>query len=68
MVLKDGQPIEKGRLVVNGARIFDGKCLNDYLEVGPNLMNDLSDILLFLRRQKWVKKMTKKCNHSLVQD
>ena len=31
------QPMEKGRLVVNGARVFDGKCLNDYLEVGPNL-------------------------------
>ena len=54
MVLKEGQPIEKGRLVVNGARNFGGKCLNDYLEVGPNLMNDLSDILLLLRRQKWV--------------
>ena len=54
MVLKDDQPIEKGRLVVNGARIFKGKCLNDYLEVGPNLMNDLSDILLLLRREKFV--------------
>ena len=54
MVLKDEQPIEKARLVVNGARNFGGKCLNDYLEIGPNLMNDLSDILLLLRRQKWV--------------
>ena len=54
MVLKEGQPIEKGRLVVNGARVFEGKCLNDYLETGPNLMNDLSDILLRLRRQRWV--------------
>ena len=54
MVLKEDQPIEKGRLVVNGARLFGGKCLNDYLEVGPNLMNDLSDILLLLRREKYV--------------
>ena len=54
MVLKEGQPIEKGRLVVNGARVFGGKCLNDYLEVGPNLMNDLSDILLLLQREKFV--------------
>ena len=54
MVLKDEQPIEKARLVVNGARNFLGKCLNDYLEVRPNLMNDLSDILLLLQRQKWV--------------
>ena len=54
MVLKEGQEIEKGRLVVNGARVFGGKCLNDYLEVGPNLMNDLTDILLLIRRGKWV--------------
>ena len=54
MVLKEGQPLEKGRLVVNGARVFEGKSLNDYLETGPNLMNDLSDILLKLRRHKWV--------------
>ena len=54
MVLKEGQPLEKARLVVNGARVFGGKSLNDYLEVGPNLMNDLSDILLMLRRQRWV--------------
>ena len=54
MVLKEDQPIEKGRLVVNGARVFGGKCLNDYLETGPNLMNDLADILLRIRRQKWV--------------
>ena len=54
MVIKEGQPMEKGRLVVNGARVFGGKSLNDYLEVGPNLMNDLSDILLTMRRKKWV--------------
>ena len=54
MVLKEDQPLEKGRLVVNGARTFGGKSLNDYLETGPNLMNDLSDILLRLRRQKYV--------------
>ena len=54
MVLKEDQPLEKGRLVVNGARTFGGKSLNDYLETGPNLTNDLSDILLRLRRQKWV--------------
>ena len=54
MVLKEGQEIEKGQLVVNGARVFGGKCLNDYLEVGPNLMNDLMDILLMIRRGKWV--------------
>ena len=40
--------------MVNGARTFGGKSLNDYLETGPNLMNDLSDILLRLRRQKYV--------------
>ncbi len=53
MVLKDGQPLEKGR-VVNGARVFGNKSLNDYLEVGPNLMNDLLDILLLIRKHQWV--------------
>ena len=54
MVLKEDQPLEKGRLVVNRARTFGGKSLNDYLETGLNLMNDLSDILLRLRKQKYV--------------
>ena len=54
MVLKEGSPIEKGRLVVNGARKFRGFCLNDYLEAGPNLMNDLVDILLHIRRFEYV--------------
>ena len=54
MVLKEGQPVEKGRLVVNGARKFKGESLNDFLEPGENVINDIGDLLLKLRRYKYV--------------
>ena len=54
IVMKDGEPLEKGRLVVNGARKFKGESLNCFLEPGANVMNDLSELLLRIRRHKHV--------------
>ena len=54
MVFKEGVPSDKGRMVVNGARKFKGECLNDFLEPGSNAMNDLSELLLKIRRFKYV--------------
>ena len=54
MVLKDGQPLEKGRFVVNGSRKFKGESLNDFLEPGANVINDISEVLLRLRTRQYV--------------
>ena len=54
MVLKETGDSVKARLVVNGARKFKGECLNDFLEPGGNVMMDLSELLLRLRRFKYV--------------
>ena len=54
MVFKEGVPDDKGRLVVNGARRFHGESLNDFLEPGANVMNDLSELLLRIRSHKYV--------------
>ena len=55
MVMREGStPKEKARLVVNGAQQFHGTCFNAYLGAGPNLENDLTDILLLIRRHKYV--------------
>ena len=43
MVLKDGKPLEKGRLAVNGSRKFKGEALNDFLEPGANAISDIWD-------------------------
>ena len=53
MVLKGEGDDTKARLVVNGARKFKGECLNDFLEPGSNMMSDLSDLLLRLRRHRY---------------
>ena len=54
MVFRDDKPDDKGRMVVNGARKFKGECLNDFLETGSNLMTDLSELLLRIRRHRFV--------------
>ena len=54
MVMKEGGGPEKARLVVNGARKFRGECLNDFLEPGSNLMNDLCELVLRIRKYKYV--------------
>ena len=54
MVFKEGQPLEKARLVVNAARKFQGGSLNDCLEPGANVINDIGDLLLRLRRHRHV--------------
>ena len=54
MVLKEHGEQLKARLVVNGARKFKGECLNDFLEPGGNMMLDLSELLLKMRRYKYV--------------
>ena len=54
MVMKPGAGLEKARLVVNGARKFRGEALNDFLEPGSNLMNDLGELILRIRRHKYV--------------
>lgn len=40
----------KHRLVFNAAKKFGGKSLNCYLSSGPNLMNDLVEILMLFRQ------------------
>ena len=54
MVIKETDEPGKGRLVVNGARKFKNECLNDFLEPGGNMMTDLSELLLRIRRNKYV--------------
>ena len=54
MVLKEQGENLKARLVVNGAKKFKGECLNDFLEPGGNMMLDLSELLLKIRRYKYV--------------
>ena len=54
MVFREGQPLEKGRFVVNGSRKFRGESLNDFLEPGPNVIHDISEVILRLRRSKYV--------------
>ena len=54
MVMKAGEGPEKARMVVNGARKFKGECLNDFLEPGSNLMNDLSELILRIRRHRYL--------------
>ena len=46
MVFKEGEGGGKGRMVVNGAKKFKGECLNDFLEPGGNVMNDLSELIV----------------------
>ena len=54
MVFKEQGDDTKARLVVNGARKFKGESLNDFLETGSNVMLDLSELLLRLRRCRHV--------------
>ena len=54
VVFKEDEVPKKGRLVVNGARRFGKECLNDFLEVGSNVMNDLSELLMRIRRYRYV--------------
>ena len=42
------------RYVMDGARTFRGRCLNDYLLPGPNVMNNLAEVLLRFRRYPYV--------------
>ena len=42
------------RYVMDGARKFQGHCLNDYLLPGPNVMNNLAEVLLRFRRHPHV--------------
>ena len=37
------------RLVINAAKQFDGRCLNDYIARSPDVMNNLYDVLLRFR-------------------
>ena len=54
MVFKEDEVPRKGRLVVNGAKKFKNECLNDFLEPGSNVMNDLTELLMRVRRHKYV--------------
>ena len=42
------------RYVMNGAKEFKGKSLNDHLLPGPNLMNNLAEVLVRFRRNNFV--------------
>ena len=42
------------RYVMNGAKTFEGKSLNDFLLPGPNKMNNLADVLVRFRENPYV--------------
>ena len=41
----------KKRVVYDGRAEFDGVCVNEFIETGPDLLNSLADILARLRRK-----------------
>ena len=41
------------RLVINAAKEFDGKSLNDYIAKTPDVMNELYSVLLNFRKEKY---------------
>ena len=54
MVVREDKTTTKFRLIVNGKFQFTGKCINDYLMGGPNVMNKLTDVLIRFRYHKYV--------------
>ena len=54
MVVREDKLTTKFRLIVNGKFEFNGKCINDYLLSGPNVMNRLADVLIRFRYHKYV--------------
>ena len=43
----------KKRIVYNGKAAFEGVCINDFIETGPDLLNSLGDILARFRLGKF---------------
>ena len=54
MVVREDKSTTKYRLIVNGKFQFNGKCINDFLLSGPNVMNKLADVLIRFRYYKYV--------------
>ena len=54
MVVREDKLTTKFRLIVNGKFQFNGKCINDYLLSGPNVMNRLAEVLIRFRHHKYV--------------
>ena len=43
----------KKRIVYDGKAVFEGVCINGFIETGPDLLNPLADILARLRLRKF---------------
>ena len=43
----------KNRIVYDGKATFEGVCINDFIETGPDLLNPLADILARFRLGKF---------------
>ena len=54
IVSREDKNTTKFRLILNGAFTFNGKSLNDFLLCGPNVMNDLCEVLMRFRYPKYV--------------
>ena len=54
MVVREDKLTTKFRLIMNGKFQFQGKCINDYLLSGPNVMNRLAEVLIRFRHHKYV--------------
>ena len=54
MVVREDKSTTKYRLIVNGKFEFQGKCINDFLLSGPNVMNKLAEVLIRFRYHKYV--------------
>ena len=54
MVVKPLKATTKFRLIYNGAWEQEGKCINDLLDPGYNLMNSIYDVLIRFRYHKYV--------------
>ena len=54
IVTREDKTTTKYRFIINGKYEFQGKSLNDMLDPGENLMNNLYDVLLKFRLHKYV--------------
>jgi len=53
-VVKRNQGEIKLRIVFDAAAQVQGRCLNDYLHTGPKLQSELLDVLLRMRKNRYV--------------
>ena len=53
VVTREDKTTTKHRLVINAAKEFDGKSLNDFISKTPDVMNQLYEVLLRFRKEKF---------------